>query len=333
MKERDDNIALLDVFKLLFAIEIVAGHARYEFHNILIKNIVTFMEGAGLPFFFMVSGYLLFSRKINSNSIDDMTNKVITATKGMCRRYIVWSIMGLPLAIYEFVYWKTGLFIGVIIYLRDAIFRGEHYSGAPTWYIVSSIYSLLIIYIILKMTKNEKIIFLMIPISLIVYYLILYLLRVCKEDSIFLFLISNTIGIFNGRIIMGCWAIPAGILIAKVSHKIKPIYSWIALPFTMIMREFIGHGRICDLIFAFNLIMCILTINLCGNHFSLCIRRISTVMYFSHMFFISAVLFLNDGVYDDGVFYISIFLSIVVGILVHIFIQKDVNKEFWKLFI
>ena len=78
MKERNDNIALLDVFKLLFAIEIVAGHARYEFHNILIKNIVTFMGGAGLPFFFMVSGYLLFSRKINSNSIADITNKVIT---------------------------------------------------------------------------------------------------------------------------------------------------------------------------------------------------------------------------------------------------------------
>lgn len=325
--KKNDSMMLIDLLKLFFAIEIVAGHAGYIFKNVIIRQLISYVGGAGLPFFFMTSGYLL-GNQIADVDCDKLSRSVARTTKNMLRRYFVWSVLGFPWAVYEFVVWKTGILKGILFYLRDAVFRGEHFQGAPTWYILSSIYTLILIYVILEKFKNVIYVYIMVPVALVLYYCINYITCAITPGSLLECVINNTLGMFRGRIFMGFWTIPLGIMIAQFKSQIKSVYAWGMLPFVSILRLYIVSD-VGDLLLIFNLLICVLSINAKGNSLSIGIRRISTMMYFSHMFFISILLMLNSEMNKDCVFYYALFFSTWGGIVAHICIEKNILKKFW----
>jgi len=97
----DANLKIIDLFKLVMAIGVVAIHTEpvVAFNSNLWLWVVSIVYHIlPVPFFFMASGYLLF-RKIELPLNCDGKIVLKRYLKKIARLYIVWTILFLPLTI------------------------------------------------------------------------------------------------------------------------------------------------------------------------------------------------------------------------------------------
>lgn len=334
MAIENKNMGAIDILKLAFSLVIVAGHTNYiNIPNTFIGEIVGLIFSSAVSFFFVATGYLLFYRMGGSYGNEDNLATIYRSIIKMIKRYFVWTILGLPFAIYEFVKEKTGPFVGIVFYIRDLIFRGEHYLGAPTWFILSSIYALIIIYFLLKKTKSELLTALIIPVSLIIGIVVRshnYTGVVLGKSDLWQYIYCNTIGMYGGRIFEGLWMIPLGMIIAKYV-KIKKWYiPWIGLVIALLLGQAMC-SELRKLFISSFIFMSACTIPLASSKLLICMRRVSTIVYFAHMFYVPAFLQLFHGEYQPEVFYYTVLCSVLTGITVHIFIEKEILSKWMKL--
>lgn len=93
----------LDIMKFVMAIVVVAIHTRPEmsFNSSLARQIFEAIYSLAVPFFFIASGFLLF-RKISLPLTEEGEQRIKSYLSRMCRLYLVWTIIYLPLTIYGF---------------------------------------------------------------------------------------------------------------------------------------------------------------------------------------------------------------------------------------
>ena len=85
----------------------------------------------------------------------------------MIKLYIIWTIIYLPITIYNFKKNNFDISTSVKIFIKGIVFVGENWYSWPLWYLLSTIYGIIVIYILLK-CKKEKFI---LPISTIIFIL------------------------------------------------------------------------------------------------------------------------------------------------------------------
>ncbi|MBQ8071878.1 MAG: acyltransferase family protein [Bacteroidales bacterium] len=134
------RFAGLDFMKFLMAFMVIAIHTT--------DWSIAHLTDAAVPFFFIVSGFLLF-RKFSGKKEEDLQT-IIAWTWKVFKLYAVWSIVYLPFAVYGFHLDGLGFFHAIKIYLRNFLLVGENYLSWPLWYLLGLVWCGLVIYILRK---------------------------------------------------------------------------------------------------------------------------------------------------------------------------------------
>lgn len=323
IQSKNKNYNSIDLFKFIFSLCVIAIHTHplEQCDNQTIISIYNSIVGLAVPFFFVSTGYLLGKKSLSKGKECNDAQLIKNHLYKVIKLYIVWSIIYLPLAIVDYIKNGKNIFYNILLYIRGFVFVGEHYNSWILWYLLSTIYSLLFIYILSKnklSIKKITIICLIITsfgftlselVSLTIQYpLIKYVQKLVK------------ITIANGRIFTGFFYISIGMYISnksKTSSKMTLILFFAAFLFRCFVSDCLGFTTMIETILLF---LVIIGMELNNNYKYL--RQLSTYNYFSHMWIWSIYYFLVYGEkhYSFDCFLVVSILCIIIG-LVHIKIK------------
>lgn len=279
----------IDLVKFIMAICVIAIHTQpleYCSNTAVIELYTNFVNSA-VPFFFLASGYLLAVKLQwpydSAQSIKEVQNYIIKAIK----MYVFWSAVYFPLALYYYISSGKSALYALFHYLRGLLFVGEHYNSWMLWYLLSTIYAAVFVLICLKRHFSPNVIFalgvilLFISISLDAFVQfeggLPALLQLAKN------LVVLTIG--NGRILRGSFYIPCGMLLANKKSDVRiHVIVFLAgfIMSCMISSSFVKSVLLA--VYAVALFRTVSAIKLENLSFYPILRKMSTIMYFIHMY-------------------------------------------------
>lgn len=216
---------LMDITKFIMSFLVVAIHTNpfYEFSGTFFYNLWGTITSLAVPYFFVSFGFLLF---INSDGTEN-DKKIKDSIIKYIKLYLLGSLAYLPLAIYH--YYNAGIkFIYALVdYVRFFFFVGENYNSFILWYLLSTIYTLLFIWVLIRIKMPKHLILAM---CFIIGFVGCVLTGFAKDPT----MIENSAiisGIFsllrkvfiNGRLSQGFIYIPIGMVIAELYIKGKRI--------------------------------------------------------------------------------------------------------------
>ena len=323
---------MIDVCKIIMALCVVAIHTSplHNCTNELANSIYDAFVNLAVPFFFLASGFLLsnkldypFSDKKDIGYIKQYLFRII-------KLYLLWTLIYLPLAVYYFISEGMGLVKSILLYIRGEVFVGEQYNSFQLWYLLATIYALILVIILLKYVHlNPKKIVMVGTVLFVISIAITYLAQYKGDVKLpeVLCLIQKLIvhSISTGRILFGTFYIPVGMLLAKKKFNIK-----IALPMFVIsyVLNVIVHNTAISLLLvatsAIGLFVVVKEIRLpdCPMYFF--IRKMSTVIYFIHMYVwtIYYMIIYGEKTYGMDSFVVVSIVSMVLAICYIIFSNR-----------
>lgn len=199
-----ENLKVMDMARFIMSFFVVSLHTLPLFQNegTFAYKIWWTIAQSTVPVFFIMSGFFLVYNKNTQNL--DMGGCIQTTIFKYCKIYALWSLVYLPLAVIYYIQNGFTIMKGVMAYIRDLFYTGQHYNSWILWYILSSIYAFLAIYFVLRIFKdrflNGTVILSVLSLAL---YIILHLLS-GRNDVI-----------ASVRLLNGCIYIPMGMIIGK----------------------------------------------------------------------------------------------------------------------
>lgn len=282
----------LDICKLLMAFCVVAIHTRpLEHCTIAIVNAIydSFVKMA-VPFFFLSSGFLLAQKFepsfTSSNNIATVKKYLIKIVK----MYVIWTVVYLPMAIYHFISSGTSMLRSVLHYIRGFVFVGEQYNSWHLWYLLSTIYALVFILILFSLKHfklSPKKIIILCSIIFLVSIGLDYLSNYTGNSNTFikLFVKLIKVSIGSGRILTGLFYLPLGCVLAQKQPNL--IVSWSMLVGGYLLNVFVQNSYLSSFLVAISSIglFCVInTVSLPDSRVYKFVRKMSTVIYFVHMY-------------------------------------------------
>ena len=204
----------IDLGKFIMSIVVVAIHTHpLENSNApLLDKIYEIIVNCAVPFFFISTGFLLQNKMSQLKTEKERICILKQHTLKLVKLYLLWSFIYLPLAVYEYVRSGRSMLSCIISYVKWFFLVGEHYNSWILWYLLSSIYALLLYQLLYKLHLTLRAImfigfvFLLFSIFLdwlatadVTYYVALGILQDGLAHSI-----------LNGRILRGMFYIPLG---------------------------------------------------------------------------------------------------------------------------
>ena len=280
--EKKLNYNTIDVVKLVMAICVVAIHT-HPFENMPNMSFLgyynSFIECA-VPFFFLASGFLLASRFDGINDLIIIKKHIIKLVK----LYLKWMIIYTPLELCYANRNRIPMLKEILLYLRGVLLLGQQYNSWPLWYLLSSIYALLLIYILIK-RKSKKII--LFSAFFIMFLSFSFDFIVTKNNyngllSTLSEIIIRTIA--NGRILQGFFYIVFGAALVNCRGGIL-IYSFLFIIGLIGNRNFDGIiGSLFLVVSSIGLFKTVSLIRLKDSQIYLKLRKLSTDIYLIHMY-------------------------------------------------
>lgn len=315
----------IDLAKFIMAVAVIAIHTNptQNSRNQIINNLYENVICMAVPFFFLATGYLLAKRMDDTN---DKSNILLVRKHliKLIKMYVSWMIIYMPMAVYHDMVSHTPRKEAFISYIRGFLFMGEQYNAWQLWYLLSSIYALILI-IILFACK--------IPLKKILWVSLAFVLLSVGIDwfmmletdipyamSILQKLIKYSIE--DTRIFRGIIYISIGMYLANNKISLKISIAMFSAGF--IINYFLQNRTLKFLLLIVTMIGLfgiIEKIHLKDNKIYPILRRVSTVMYLIHMYIWSFYYFIVYGQKTLGVdsFIVTTILSCLVGfIYVHI---------------
>lgn len=332
MMERKKYNAL-DICKLLMAVCVVAIHTHpLEHCRIPIVNDIyeSFVRMA-VPFFFLSSGFLLAQKFETSFASQKNIAIVRKYLQKIIKMYVVWTVVYLPIALYHFTSSGTGVLKSVLQYIRGFIFIGEQYNSWHLWYLLSTIYALVFILVLLnlKISPKKAIIFssIIFLISIGIDYLSAYAGNSNTFIELFIKMIKVSIG--SGRILTGLFYLPLGCFFVQKQPNLK--VSWSMLVSGYLLNVFVQNSYWSSFFVAISSIglFCITnTITLPDSKVYPFVRKMSTIIYFVHMYIWSFyyVLIYGEKTYGIDCFLVTMVICLVVS-AVTVVVTKCYNKK------
>lgn len=329
--QESKNFNSIDLFKLLMAIAVVAIHTNpiERWTNPTAIAIVVMLEEWAVPFFFVASGFFLFNG-MKKPYIDGI-NRIDKYMIKIFIMYCAWTIISFPLTLYGYAVSGNSVMSCILSYIKYFLFVGKLYNSYHLWYLLALLYALAGIRFMIKKGFSPY------AISTVsaVIYLFAEIMKIFMEhadtlDGVLHKFVSLYQFVFNnGGIFTGMVYVSAGMLIACYRFNINKWFGAALLVSVNIAKLF------CDIsilmpVEACLLFMLLLMVKLPEHEFWEKCRKVSTVIYLSHLIFYSIYTFIvlkNPNKLGLDSFAVTLFLSLL-NALVLIRAQK---REHFKL--
>jgi surface polysaccharide O-acyltransferase-like enzyme len=323
----------IDLWKLIMAFCVVALHTiKLEQSKLTIINELndSFVNMA-VPFFFIASGFLL-AKKLQlplhkEENIDIIKNYLIRIVK----LYLIWNIIYLPLAIIGFILEKSTPLMSIYLYLRGLFLVGQQYNSWPLWYLLSTIYSLLFIIFLLKRKQSLKTITIIGAILFLLGIGLTYISDYTGQEVMIINVIKRILSltISSGRIFSGMFYIPMGMMFSKKS--LTSSYCWILLLAGYIINVLITQPHISSILISLSsigLFGIVSSISFKDSIVYPFIRKMSTVIYFIHMYVWSIYykLIYNHKTFGLDSFFVTAIISSMIAI-VYLLLKKRYKSK------
>lgn len=236
--------------------------------------------------------------------------------------YLIWSTIYLPLAIYGYHTDGDGMVRAIALYVRNLFFQGDHYFSWPLWYLLSSIYAFMILYVLLKKKKANTV-----P---LIGFIILFIflgeisdIFVINMDSLFGIVeviakvLQKTFG--KGRIFTGVYFVLIGVLIARYKEWLSSISNAVLVTaftvcffsvalFNIPLANIVMHGLL------FVIVEKLAWKRMNGAY----LRRCSTVIYYTHMlfFFVYTLYVADENRYGIVGFLVTAVCALMLAVVV-----------------
>lgn len=293
-------IAGIDIAKFIFSIFVVGIHTQpFEQNTGVIKNVVDFLFSISVPFFFLSSSYFLFSKPINSPL--ELHHNINKYALRLTKLYLMWTAIFLPVTLYD--YWTNGksALHNTFSFFRMLIMVGEHYFSWPLWYLLASIYGI----IFLKLLINRKY---ALPIAAFSLLLLSEFLTHLARGEIAINLHTQTAmeiiqhTISNGRILSGLPYLAAGYYLSRPLNRYATLtfYALGAIGCVLCALKISYISTISMLPVCAAVFLATKNIKPRSSEIYLKLRKASTVIYFTHMYFYFIMSFISRNFHWYG---------------------------------
>ncbi len=311
--------SVYDILKIVLSIMIVLIHTK------ILPNILYPWLRLAVPLFFVLSSYFLFS-KLNKENDKLKRKEIIKAFIWRnLKLYFIWFIILLPITLdIKNYYVDYSIIKGTIVLLRDFFFSS---TFAASWYIIALVIGSIIIYWCSNKISNR----LLLIIATIIYFIVtltstyeLSLLSDKLEHFYHLIIVAS-----HNSFLVGLIWIMIGKLFAdkKIIYHSKLNMVIMITSIVLLFLEWILVKNMVNVVSKdcyFMLIPLVVTIfslitNIKPFFFpqSIFLRKISTVMYVSHL---SVIHILTNYLLIDSKAFILL-ITIVTGILLTIIVD------------
>lgn len=330
----------INLIKYFMAICVIAIHMQplLKINNNIILNLYDSIVKLAVPFFFIVTGFFIGKKIPNLNQFSsDSSNILKKNIQKFLRLYLIFTIIYMPLTIYEYITLDSSILDCLYYFLRGLIFVGEHYNSWALWYLLSAFYGLCVIYFLHKKgIKIKNILYVGIFLFLIGLG-VDYILRISTPIGLFKNIqqILHYIFGFNidsGRIFTSVLYLSVGMLLSKMElKKLKKNYLVMLLIISIIVNTFINKFIFDQLLIIASSILLFLIslkIELKDNTIYDYCKLASTDMYFWHLFIwsIFCFIFYKQMTYGLKIFIIIALLTNILSIA-HFYLLKKRNKS------
>ena len=333
-----NRFPILDLSKFIMSISAIAWHTKVFVNckSELFQKLYNAVSTLALPIFFMISGFLLFYNMNGSYATAENLAKIKKTIKRTLSLYGIWTLIYLPLTLYEFANNSNSTADNALFFLRRLVFWGEQYYSWPLWYLLSIAYGLSLIYLLLKIGMKEKFIY---ALSFGIFLFGCIMNALVADPGI---VPGRLQGLFNdfvyyfqgGRLFTGVGYMAFSMMTARSRTSISTPLSILALVCGVGSSLVFGElfFAVCYPVLAWLFLQAALRVKLPPSPIWLWFRKISSVMYFSHMFFFFLyVLLRHNGVFHlgRGAFSASFLGSLLLAIMV-LFLENKKPFRFLK---
>lgn len=129
----------VDLLKFIMAIFVVAIHTQpfYGVESVIVQRVFNMITSLAVPYFFAVSGFLLFS-KIHAPLSNEKS--MVVCEKYLSRvvsLYIIWNIIYFPITVFGFKEYDMSFVRYVFECIRGFFFIGQQFYSWQLWYLLS----------------------------------------------------------------------------------------------------------------------------------------------------------------------------------------------------
>ena len=336
--KKKDNYELVDLLKFIFAIFIVGIHTSImnNFESNAQWYILHLFFRMAVPFFFIASGFF-YGKKCKNGKIKD---NAIKQVKRLIVPFVFWLLVSLPYVIISMHGENVRLIIIKVI--RQLIF----YPWGALWFLSASMVAIVLSSFFIK--KNKLLLAIIISIALYViallgnsYYFLLDNISILKKMMDFYIKIFITVrnGIFVGFpiFIIGVYLSTKESNIEKIGNKKIVFFLFIGIIVHIFEITFIRNKNYIDdhgLFFSTIYIAALLLMICIHNNIKfrrvnpILLRNLSTGIYFTHSPINKYISLINNNINCWVKFFITLFLSITVCLIVYKINNKYINKVF-----
>lgn len=319
----EKNYNSLDLVKFLMAIVVIAIHTHPFEHFSIINNskFYSLLRNIAVPFFFISSGYLTFLK--SDGDLYTFLDKLYLTIIKYVKLYIIWTVIYLPITIYDFIVNDDGVIQSILSFVRGFLLIGENFYSWPLWFLLSSIYSYLVIFLLIKLRKKISFI-LIFSIAIFIASIGIDIIVSLDSTSNFIINIQNLIHytFAKGRLFTGMAYISIGMLFAIKDYIKNIALNIILLISGTLLWVFIDifNIRIISLLLIVPALFSVIqNIRINSDKVSYYLRKSSTVMYFSHMiiFFLYTVIFKSMRYYGLDAFIFTLIGTLILSVFVN----------------
>lgn len=253
------------------AIGVIAIHTK-PVQNEFVNSVLFF----AVSFFFITSGY--FAGKYGN--VKKQLFKII-------KMYVVWSAIYFPLACYGIILNGTTFSKAVLVYMRNFLFVGQQYNSWHLWYLLSSIFGLLVLYIHIRFKLPKYALIIWTLLVIVFSFFVSYLSSYNGDLSVFIIMKKIvSITILNGRVLQGMYYIPLGYLIEdiQIDKWWYLIFSVVSFGLWVIYKEYFIIGTLLFAICSLSVFGLIKSIELKDHMVYSIMRTMSTNIFLVHMY-------------------------------------------------
>lgn len=320
---KDSSTTAVDFFKFFFSIMVVAIHTHAFLDFGAEKFVTNHISGFSVPFFFIASGYFLGKKMLNAKTVGEYRNYGFKYFKRLMRPYFIWAFIQFFVQIFVDFYKSdfkniTGIIINKFHYWIVSS------PGGGLWYVQAS----LILVLILCITNSKKF---RIAVSVVLFTAFLIpsttiWLNISElYDKIF---ITTNNFVFSGIYFVLGFQLSRFHIIEKLNIKLF-LGIFIVFYFLFFIKIDDTLTKILGLVVSLIIFELSLKLHMPYSiQLSVVLRRISTIIYFTHMpvkFFFQLVV----DIFAGGGYETLVWISTVLVLLIYsylLFNTKTGNK-------
>ena len=280
LTDRQTDRHALDIAKFIMAILVVAIHTGpFEYCKYPIRRLFITITELAVPFFFVVSAFLLFKKA-------DWKLRLVRYMKRMCRLYVVWNMVYLPISIFGFMYNGATIKTALLQFARGFFLIGQQYYSWHLWYVLALIYVAMIFCLF-----NKTNVYVRYYVSLVLFGIGAVISAIITDGtdvvafSVIIRLVQQTIA--NGRLFMGIGYFGLGMLIADREIAFNKMFLIATILGCLVLSYIVPYSIIVFVlryVTVFCLFLLVVQTKLPMSDLYIKLRQSSTVVYFIHMF-------------------------------------------------